>query len=251
MQAFVPESMSVRWAWTMVKAHGSITFALRALASGGLRAGSNRGRRSPGRARRGSSARRASGTRSAQARFWPDRPPAAQEADDIRSQAAAGSAPQRQHWVNCAPSVSPQAQVQSGPAGGLKRKISSARARSLSSRTQTSAWHSAGGSSPMAEERYSFRTRTRMPASSSRFFAWWTAAGCRSRRLASLRGLQSGDAHRRRRMRIVERRVQRVRGERGGVVLVELDQRVLQLRASAMRAAYGRPRTRACARRGS
>ncbi len=45
-------------------------------------------------------------------------------------------APQRQHWVNCAPSRSPQAHVQSGPdAGG--RSGSSARAASASSSTQS------------------------------------------------------------------------------------------------------------------
>ena len=39
-------------------------------------------------------------------------------------------------------------------------------------RTQSSAWHSAGGSSPMAEDRIALRTRTSMPSACSRFRAW-------------------------------------------------------------------------------
>ena len=79
----------------------------------------------------------------------------------------ARKAPQRQHCVNWAPSVSPQRQRQSGPGGGpseAPRALAFA-----SSSTQSSAWHSAGGSSPMAEERYWLRISTPMPSASSRF----------------------------------------------------------------------------------
>ena len=67
------------------------------------------------------------------------------------------SAPQFQHWVNCGPGVSPQAQSsrvrQRAPA-----QDSWARGTSASFITHSSAWHSAGGSSPIADDSMAFRT---------------------------------------------------------------------------------------------
>src|SRR3979490_3127558 len=92
---------------------------------------------------------------------------------------AGRSPPQRQHCVNCGSDSSPP----DAPAHGRPlfeekavRRTPSARAASLSRTTHSSVWHSAGGSSPIAEESISFFTTARMPSASRRFLAWCTAA---------------------------------------------------------------------------
>src|SRR5207253_5219253 len=92
---------------------------------------------------------------------------------------AVRSLPQRQHCLNCGSHSSPRdAQAHVGPLFEEKalRRTASARAASLSRTTHSSVWHSAGGSSPIAEESSSFLTTARMPSASRRFLAWCTAA---------------------------------------------------------------------------
>src|SRR2546430_17270963 len=92
---------------------------------------------------------------------------------------AGRSLPQRQHCVNCGSHSSPHdAQAHGGPLFEEKalRRTASARAASLSRTTHSSVWHSAGGSSPIAEESSSFLTTARLPSASRRFLAWCTPA---------------------------------------------------------------------------
>ena len=49
----------------------------------------------------------------------------------------------------------------------LAGALQAARAASASSSTHSCGWHSAGGSSPIADERYWFLTTARIPAASS------------------------------------------------------------------------------------
>jgi hypothetical protein len=73
--------------------------------------------------------------------------------------------------VNCGPETSPQlAHFQSGPETRLFN-TSCARAASASFTTQSSAWHSAGGNSPIAEESNAFLTTASMPSACSKFLA--------------------------------------------------------------------------------
>jgi len=75
--------------------------------------------------------------------------------------------------------LSPQRlQAQVGPlfTENASLNADSARGVSASRKTHSSIRHSAGGSSPIAEDRNWFLTRARMPWASSTFFAWCTAA---------------------------------------------------------------------------
>jgi hypothetical protein len=59
----------------------------------------------------------------------------------------------------------------SAPPGAALTQQRSARGPSSSRSTQTSNWHSAGGSSPIADARCSLRTVARIPSFCRTFFA--------------------------------------------------------------------------------